>query len=183
MEDVKNAVTPEIKAEVKGTEAVEAKAETAQTPTADAKTFTEEELNKLLQSERSKAKNEILKALDIKSVDAGKENLTKAEQLELNLKTALDKLEKLEEENAVVKVGVEEQFREEALTLAKAKVNSTKNLEAALKEVVAKFPGLTGKSGEAVTKVGAEKTEIKPQDDANKIIERLNAKYRTNIKL
>jgi hypothetical protein len=171
------ATAPEVKEEAKAATTTEAAQAT--------KTFTEDELNKLLQSERSKAKGEILKALDIKSVDDGKQNLTKSEQLELNLKTALTKLEQLEEENAIVKLGVAAEFKEEALTLAKAKVNSTTNLQVALQNVVAKFPGfLANGSVKELPKVGADQGATPaPASDTQKIIETLNKKYRTNIKL
>jgi hypothetical protein len=172
------------------TETVTATAvEPAAKPTGDAqapyKTFaTEDEFNRILQSERSKAKGEILKQLNIENVENGKKELTKAEQLESDLKVTLTRLEQLEQENAIVKVGIADEFKEEALTLAKAKVNSTKNLEAALREVSSRLPNLLAAGGAKVEKVGADKgAATQPASDTQKIIETLNKKYRTNIKL
>lgn len=159
---------------------------TQETPPKQAyKTFeNEEEYNKALQSERSKAKHEILQKLGLESVEKGKENLTKAEELEQHLQKAISRLNQLEEENVLVKTGVQDEFKEEALTLARAKVSDEVSLEAALKQVTEKFPNLVSpQKKQGVEKVGAEKGKPNEVSDAERIIRDLNQRYRTNIKI
>ena len=135
---------------------------------------TEDEYQKELKSAQSKAKNEILKSLGVNSVDDGKTNLTKAEQLEKDLQAAVTKLNGLEEENALVKAQVSEDFREEALVLARAKTDLP--LDKALAEVVKKFPNLQGKAAQkGLEKAGSEKTETPGNEDS--LNKDLMAKY------
>ena len=160
--------------------------ETTSQATEPFKAFTtEEEFNNFVKSTSSKAKNEILKALETNSVDEGKEKMSQAQQLEQDLHKAITRLNQLEEENALVKIGVQDEFREEALTLARAKIDDSTNLESALKQVTSKFPNLLAQKpkGEKLEKVGAEKGTPKPQDDAQSIVDMLNARYKTNIKI
>lgn len=187
-------MSEEVKATQEVTEAkTEAKEATAtqetspqQAPAAYKVFATEEEFTKALQSEKSKAKHEILQKLGIDSVDSGKENLTKAEVLEQDLSKAITRLNQLEEENALVRIGIQEEFKDEALTLARAKVTEDRNLEAALREVTKKFPNLLNqpeKPKEKVGKVGAEKGVKQETTDAQRLLEDLNKRYRTNIKI
>lgn len=183
--------------EVKATEATEATKATSQVePTAAAqeapkasptqeqaqpfKAFaTEEEFNNFLKSTSSKAKNEILKALETNSVDEGKEKLSQAEQLQKDLQTAVTRLTQLEEENVVVKLGVNDEFREEALTLARAKVSDQTSLSKALEEVTKKFPNLTKGTqaqGDKIEKIGGDKTDSKPAV-TDSVKENLKKKY------
>lgn len=147
-------------------------AETTQvvTPTQEGTPFksfaTEEEYNNFVKSTVSKSKNEILKALETSSVDEGKQKISEAEKLGADLQLAFQKLSQLEEENAVVKLGVSDEFREEALTLAKAKVSGDVSLEQSLSEVIKKFPNLLkNKPGVKVEKIGTEKSESKTSTD------------------
>lgn len=136
-----------------------------QAPAAEAKPFkvftTEEEFNKALQSERSKAKHEVLKELNVNSVDAVKETLTAYEAVQKTAEELKGKTSKLEEQLLVTQMGIVPELVEEALTLAKAKTG--KPLNEALAEVVTKFPTMIGKVAvKSEVKVG---TEANPQVD------------------
>lgn len=182
-------MSEELKAPEVTVEVTEAPAVQETTPTQATEPFkaftTEEEFNNFVKSTSSKAKNEILKALETNSVDEGKEKMSQAEVLEQDLQKAITRLNQLEEENALVRVGIQDEFKEEALVLARAKVNDSLNLENALKQVSEKFPNLLAQKlkGEKLEKVGAEKGTPKPQDDAQSIIDTLNKRYRSNIKI
>lgn len=141
------------------------------------KVFTsEEEYQKELKSAQSKAKNEILQKLGVKSVDEGTKSLTKAEELEKDLQTTLSRLQKIEEESVLVKSGIAEDYYQEALTLAKSKVNDNTTLEAAMKEVVTKFPNLLGKVKQDPLKVGGDKKPNK-EDGETQLQDTLKNKY------
>lgn len=154
---------------VAATETAPAEAKTEataeQAPATKAEPFkvfaTEEEFNKALQSERSKAKHDVLKELNAKSVDAVKETLTAFEAVQLTAEELKGKNSKLEEELAVTQLGIASEFVTEALTLAKAK--GDKPLKDALAEVISKFPNMVGTvAAKPEVKVG---TEAKPQVD------------------
>ena len=159
----------------------EASKETTQAQVAQPfKSFaTEEEFNNFVKSTSSKAKHSILQEFETTSVDEGKQKMSQAEQLQKDLQIAVTRLTQLEEENAVVKLGVNEEFREEALTLARSKVSDSKTLDAALQEVTQKFPNLLKGvivQGEKIEKIGGEKTQVKPSD-ANSVKDNLKKKY------
>ena len=142
------------------------------------KTFaTEEEYQKELKSAESKAKNGILQKLGINSVDEGTKNLTKAEQLEQDLKVTVNRITELEEENALVKVGIQDKFKKEAITLARAEVNDKVNFETALKQVSEKFPNLLGVQKKGVEKVGSQGSENDPKTGSEQLTEKLAKKY------
>ena len=138
---------------------------------------TEEEYQKELKSLESKAKHGILQKLGINSVDEGTQNRTKAEQLEKDLKSTVQRLNELEEENALVRVGVQDEYREEAVTLARAKVNDKVNFETALKQVSEKFPNLLGVQKKGVEKVGSQGSEKDPKTGSEQLTEKLAKKY------
>lgn len=162
-EEVKVApATPEATTEVKAT----APQETAPTQAKEPyKVFdSEEDFQRELKSAESKAKNDILKRLNLNSVDEGTQTLTKAEKLEQDLQMAFDKLQSLEEENALVRLGVQDEYKEEALTLARARKTTDKSLEQALKEVGEKFPNLFAQPKKGVEKLGSETSDQNPVD-------------------
>ena len=133
------------------------------------KTYKEEEFNKALQSQKSKGKFEILQELGIKSVDEFK-NLKNTYETSINEKEELsNKLEALQrekdtlmEENTVIKLNIAEEFKSDALTLAKTKVSSEVTLEMALNNILEKNPNWR-KSGESL-KIGTEKSENKTSE-------------------
>jgi signal recognition particle GTPase len=149
-----------------------------QAPAAEAKPFkvftSEEEFNRTLQSERSKAKHEVLKELNANSVDAVKENLTAYEVVQKTAEELKAKTSKLEEQLLVTQMGIVPELVEEALTLAKAKPG--KPLNEALAEVITKFPSMVGKVAvKPEVKVG---TEANPQvNDAATSAKSITAKY------
>jgi hypothetical protein len=141
------------------------------TPTQNKQPFkvfdSEEDFQRELKSAESRAKNDILKRLNLNSVDEGTQTITKAEQLEQDLSKAFAKLQSLEEENALVKLGVQDEYKEEALTLARARKTEDKSLEQALKEVGEKFPDLLSPTKKGVEKLGSETTDQSPADISN----------------
>ena len=157
-EEVKVApATPEETTEVKATAPQESPKQAKQ----PYKVFdSEEDFQRELKSAESKAKNDILKRLNLNSVDEGTQTLTKAEKLEQDLQMAFEKLQSLEEENALVKLGVQEEYKEEALTLARARKTADKSLEQALKEVGEKFPDLFAQPvKKGVERLGSETSD------------------------
>lgn len=145
------------------------------------KTFaTEDDFNKAIKSEQSKAKNELLKELGIKNVQEAKETFAKVGQLETQItefqtKTTEweTKYTQVQEELVVTKFNVKPELKEEALTLAKAKVTAEMPLDKALEAVVAKLPHLvdTQKRFQAV---GNQKGN---KDENNVVSESLAKKY------
>lgn len=136
-----------------------------QAPATEAKPFkvftSEEEFNKTLQSERSKAKHEVLKELNVKTVDEVKSVLTAYEAVQKTAEELKGKTSKLEEQLVVTQLGILPEFIQEAVTLAKTKAD--KPLSDALAEVVSKFPNMVAKVGvKPEVKVG---TEAKPQEN------------------
>jgi hypothetical protein len=110
------------------------------------KTFaSEEDFEKTLKSERSKAQAALLKELNIKSIDEGKETLTKATTYESELESTKSELQKTKEFLALQELGVKEEYRAEALTLAKSQGG---DLKEALKNVIAKLPIMSVKVAE-----------------------------------
>jgi hypothetical protein len=107
------------------------------------KTFaSEEDFEKTLKSERSKAQAALLKELGIKSIDEGKEFLTKASTYENELETAKVELQRTKEFLALQELGVKEEYKQEALTLAKSQGG---DLKESLKSVIAKLPIMSSK--------------------------------------
>lgn len=152
--------------EVAKADAPKPEATAPQAPAAEAKPFkvftSEEEFNKALQSERSKAKHEVLKELNVKTVDEIKGALTAFEAVQKTAQELQGKTSKLEEQLIVTQLGIVPEFIQEAVTLAKAKTD--KPLADALAEVVTKFPNMVAKVGnKPEVKLG---TEAKPQQDA-----------------
>lgn len=140
---------------------------------------TEDEYNQAIKSERSKAKNEVLKSLGIDNLDEGKTQLTKASKLEEELRSTKVKTTELEEQLTLTKNGVKEDYAKEALELAKSKVNDEVDLSTALGEVIKKFPMMASETPtKSKPNVGGEKNnEKKDTDDQASIKENLKSKY------
>lgn len=130
----------------------------------------EEEYNKAIKSEKSKAKNEVLKELGIKSIDEAKASLTKAQTLEQELNTTKQSLNSTQEQLALIEIGVKEEYRQEALTLAKT---AGGDLKEALKAVVTKLPIMKGTATNV--NIGGQKTD--PKDTENSATPKLASKY------
>ena len=135
----------------------------AETP----KTYTQDEMDKLVQSSRSKAKNEILKDLGISGVQEFKEYTAKikTDQAEVenklseykNTKIALDSAT---QDLAIYKNSVNPEYKTEVLTLAQAKVSDDMNIEQAVQEVLKKTPFFAVGSAEqhVQNKVGVDRS-------------------------
>jgi hypothetical protein len=130
-----------------------------------------------MKSERSKAKNELMKELGISSVDDAKTTFKKASDLEGEINTYKTKTSELEESLTLTKNGVKDDYADEALSLAKSKVGEDKDLATALGEVIKKFPMMASKA-QQVESVGSDKGgEDKGQDDQGKVKSELKKKY------
>lgn len=136
-------------------------------------TMTEVELNKKLQSASSKGKNELLKELGITSTKDF-HDLKNTYETAINNKTTLEdsinkltqEKNKLTEDLMLTKLGVADEFREDLLTLAKAKVDENHSLEDISKSLLEKFPQF--RTTRETVKIGTEKATLKeelPVDD------------------
>lgn len=133
---------------------------------------TEEEYNKAVKSEQSKAKNELLKEMGVKSVQETKDALAKVASFdELNTK-----YQKLEENLALTELGVKDEFKDEALLLAKSKITSEIGLKDALSDVIKKMPSLA-KAPMVDIKIGTEKGENKGIEEENSASKRIAEKH------
>lgn len=167
-----NPDTPE-----SGKDSTEGKEKTAQENQPYKAFSSEEEFNKFVKSQQSKAKNDILKALEAKSVDEGKQKLNESQQLKQELDATANRIAQLEEENAIVKTGVSEDYKDDALTLARAKVDDNTDLSSALAEVIKKHPHMAGKQNKPKdVKVGSDKGN-EPEQGKDDVKERIKQKY------
>jgi hypothetical protein len=131
----------------------------------------EDEYKKEIQSTSSKAKYEMLKELNVKNVEEIRVKFSELEaaKAELSeygkLKDELDNLTaektRIAEDLVLTKFGVQDTFKQEALTLAKSKVNDFEgSLEKAMEDVLVKFPSLAGKeqaSQQTPSKIGTQR--------------------------
>ena len=141
------------------------------------KTFaTEEEYNTALKSERSKGKGELLKELGVDKLETAKTAITKVQELETQLNTTKSEFQKAQEELVLLQVGVKEEFKNEALTLAKAQVKDGVDLKAALTTVITKLPSMavpTGLKGN----LGGESNSNQTKSEQDGINAELSKKY------
>lgn len=108
---------------------------------------TEDEYNKAIQSASSKAKFDWLKENNLSTVEEYKSKTAAAEaaiaEKESLTKKALDlsgELEKEKETNILLRNNVSDSYKEDLMTLAKAKVSDKVDLESAVKEILDKNP-------------------------------------------
>ena len=176
----KEVETPEVKTpEVATPEVTEVTKETKTPKTPEAyKAFTtEEDYNKALQSERSKAKNEILKEMGLTNVKDGVDTMAKVTAVEEKLQSYIDKSVALEENLLLTKNSVKEDYQSEALALAKGKVSDKVDLQAALTEVLVKFPSMASKTATARKGVGADKKTNTEIEESGTLKKHLETKY------
>lgn len=134
---------------------------------------TEEEFNKAVQSERSKAKHEVLKEINAKTVEDVKQVLTAHEAIKQTADQLKAENGKLSEMLAVAQTGVLPEYVNEALVLAKAMTD--KPLKDALAAVLIKFPAMSQGGPKGVEKLG---TEAKPQGQTEgTITKQITSKY------
>jgi len=120
---------------------------------------TKEEYEKALKSSASKAKFQILQELNVKSVDDFK---AKSQTIENSLKE-LDDIKKennrLKEDLLIKELNISDDYRDDFLTLAKAKATDTQDLKSVATEILNKNPAWV-KNSEPI-KIGNEKSDIK----------------------
>lgn len=124
------------------------------------KTFaTEEEYNNELKSTASKAKNELLNKIGVKSVDEATTKIAKGKESD----EIATKYVELQEEVIVTRLGIREEYKSEALALAKLNVKDDVTLEEALTGVVKKLPVMADPKRQV--KLGTEKTKEQQDDE------------------
>lgn len=137
----------------------------------DGKSFTQTEVNTMMAAEKRTARNAVLKELgfdisdeknftqtmaDIKkTLDAGKtqsqldaEAKKKAEE---DRDAAMNKANSLEMKVAALSAGVNPDYLDDIITLAKVKVSDTVSVEDVMKDLKTKYPTFFSKSGESGT--------------------------------
>lgn len=142
----------------------------------------EEEFNKFTQSISSKAKGELLKEIGGSNVNEIKDYLTKGKQydevsskisgIEEKYKAVLDENSVLKTDLIITKYNVSEEFKDEFITLAKAKVSDDVGLEQAAQSVYEKL-GKSFFKGEVkpIIKIGGDPKP--PSEDPEKVMEKL----------
>lgn len=172
IDEVLNNTVTETESTVESTETVENPVET--------KTYSEEDLKKACQSSASKAKYELLKELNIKSVDEFKdirskyENTVKeSDDLKAQLQQTRDDFDTYKLDIKIRDLGVSDEFKDEFLTLTNSKISAEVDFDAAAKLVLDKNPNYRVHREETV-KIGVEKQEVKEQPN---ISEDLKKKY------
>lgn len=141
------------------------------------KTFeTEEDYNRAFKSEVSKAKNEWLKSTGVSSVEEFKNKesqynsaIEENSKLQKDLSDARAELTKATERNILLELGVDKDYEEDALTLARAKVTKDTDLKTAMSDVLKRNPTWTVKTD---VKIGVEKSDIKNGEAVSELSKR-----------
>lgn len=142
----------------------------------------EEEFNKFTQSISSKAKGELLKEIGGSNVNEIKDYLTKGKQyddvsskitgIEEKYKAVLDENSVLKTDLIVTKYNVADEFKDEFITLAKAKITDDIGLEQAAQSVYEKL-GKSFIKGDVKPKIQIGGDPKPPTDDPEKVMEKL----------
>ena len=129
------------------------------------KTYSEDEYKKACQSSASKAKYEILQELGIKNVDDYKAKVGEYEKAIADTKSLKESVTKYEsqikelnETLTLNRLHVSEDFKDDVLTLARAKVTEDVSFEDAVKAVIDKNPNWTTITD--TVKIGTAKSSI-----------------------
>lgn len=127
----------------------------------EVKTFTQEDVNKIIQAEKAKAKKSVTTEYGFENSDALKAALDKLKGLEEANKTELEKAQeqtknyeaqiaemqnKLKDNeftNAILKSGVKSDYADDVLTLVKAQVTEENTLDKVLEAIIGKYPHFT----------------------------------------
>lgn len=136
----------------------------------------EDEYNNTLKSERSKAKNEVLKELGVNKLEEAKQKISATDEVSKDLANYKSKVDNLEQDLALKDVGIKDEFKDDALTLAKARMSEGKTLTTALSEVVERMPNMASQK-EGVKKIGADKGKGKDDDTSTAQADKLKQKY------
>lgn len=135
--------------------------ETENKPVEPYRTFTtEEELNKFAQSERSKAKGEILKSLGINSVSDFQSLKKTYEDAIGKAQSQEDTINNLNQKLVLKGLNVKDENTEDFIELAKKRTTNEVSFEDAAKQVAELYPTMiVGKVISSETKIGTEKQE------------------------
>lgn len=136
----------------------------------------EEEYSNAVKSERSKAKNEVLKELGVNKLEEAKQKISATDEVSQDLASYKSKVDNLEQDLALKDVGIKDEFKDDALTLAKARMSEGKNLTTALGEVVERMPNMASQK-QGVKKMGANKGEDKDDKASTQQADKLKQKY------
>lgn len=124
---------------------------------------TEDEFNKLMQSERSKAKNEMLKEFGVASVSDFR-NLKKTYEDAIGKTQTLENtVEDLNHKMILKDLNVKSENIDDFMSLAKKRVSENKTFEDAAKEVASLYNTFINTPVITDTKLGTEKTEPKKE--------------------
>lgn len=131
----------------------------------------EDTYKRVLQSERSKAKYEMLQELGVKSIDEFKktklsyENAIKeSDNVRLELEEIKSKYAKLEENIKLEKLGVLDEYKDDFITIVKSKVTEERDFDTVAKEVLEKNTHwLKGTNDVRLTSEKSESKKDKPQ--------------------
>lgn len=135
---------------------------------------TEEEYSKAFKSEVSKAKYEWLKEIGAKSVDEYKascalheQTLSENNSLKQELETTKKSLVEAQDKNLVLELKVSDEYAQDALALAKLKVDDKTDLRQALTQILDKNPSWLEVEPTDSVKFGTEKEEAKKVEVSN----------------
>lgn len=109
--------------------------------------LTQKQVDEIIASRVARERSEILKELGVESIDDAKSRIAKVGETE-------QELTKKEREIVLIKTGIKEDKYQEALALAKLRGDVP--LEDALKQVVADYPSLVGRTDSFGKTAGAE---------------------------
>lgn len=155
------------------------------TPPEGDKTFTQEDVNNIATKEARKAQEKLFKELGIEDFESAKEGMAKFQEWQDAQKTDAEKqaerLTQLEQTHAdtqaenetlkaqisAVKVGVATDSVEDVVTLAKNLVGEDVDMDAAIKQVIEKYPHFAGEQqSEEKPKFSTGTHSKKPTTDA-----------------
>lgn len=134
---------------------------------------TEDEFKRYIQSEKSKAKNDLLKELGVQGVSEFSNLKSTYEKAIEDKKEITDNLTRLQNENTalnekniLLELNVDDRYADDTLTLARSKVSDTVNLKDAVEEVLKKNPNW--KNNTTGIRIGIEKTNNEPENTDDK---------------
>lgn len=154
----------------------------------------ESALKSRIERAKEKAVAEKLKELGVESIDDVKSAMQKIKEIEDANKSDLEKLQAEKEElnakmqelqekatkaeynAAIVKAGVKSDYADDVLVLAKQKVSDEKDINAAINEIVEKYPHFKGEQSSGF-KVGTESKDKKKPSTDDELMKEWQEKY------
>lgn len=137
----------------------------------------EEQYKKTIQSERSKAKLEVLREFGVKNIEEFKnlkdsyENAIKdSESVKSQLNEANEKYAKLEHSVKLDSLGVAAEFREDFDTLMKAQLRNPEDYDKVAEAILQRNP--TWRENAPKIKMGVEKAEVKETGESSEYLKK-----------